>query len=151
MREFARTEIIREKCHICGCKNKLKTPLINNYNVIGMNLRCCNCGRTITYINPEITDHIDNYLRDHYMLGTPSCIQESYCPHKMCRLYGTCGGSDKLKPPCNIEGCTVPCYINCGHPCEYYYKNIQNGNCCVNDFPNSSELTINEIKGPKFK
>ena len=26
MREFARTEVIREKCHICGCKNKLKTP-----------------------------------------------------------------------------------------------------------------------------
>ena len=34
---------------------------------------------------------------------------------------------------------------------EYYYKNMQNGNCCVNDFPNSSELTVNEIKGPKFK
>lgn len=98
MREFARTEVIREKCHWCGCKNKLFTNLVReDGNIVGHVLRCCNCGRTDTFINPGLQDEIKRFLNGKLFPGSQKCIQESFCPHKQCSLYGTCGGN--RKPP----------------------------------------------------
>lgn len=150
MREFAETEMVREKCHICGCKNKLVIPL-SNKNTIGIAIRCCNCGRTINYINPERVPYVMDFIHGNIYAKSPTCIQESYCPHTKCELYGTCGNNDKFKPPCDIEGSSIPCYVICNHPCEYYYLNMKDPSHCVNDFPNSQELTVNELREPKFK
>lgn len=99
MREYARTEIIREKCHFCGCKNKLFTELIKaDHTEIGMVLRCCNCGKLTFHINPGLgIDVVENYINHKIYAGKSKCIQESYCPHTHCALYGTCGGN--RKPP----------------------------------------------------
>ena len=83
MREYARTEIIREKCHFCGCKNKLFTELIKaDHTEIGMVLRCCNCGKLTFHINPGLgIDVVENYINHKIYAGKSKCIQESYCPH----------------------------------------------------------------------
>lgn len=133
MREFERTEVMREKCHICGCKNKLHTNLINKSGkIVGYTLRCCNCGRTIQYLNPE-----NNVIGQKYYKGTQKCIQESYCPHKNCPLYGTCGRNKKK--PINDKKTNKNC--NCG---------CSGCSLCQSDFPYQSELTVKVEKESKF-
>lgn len=98
MREFAKSEVIREKCHWCGSKNKLHTELItSDSSVVGYSIRCCNCGRVDTFINPKLYSSIGIYHNGGLSTGRQKCIQESFCPHLQCPLYGTCGGH--RKPP----------------------------------------------------
>lgn len=138
MREFARTETMLEKCHYCGCKNKLYTDIIDKKGIIiGHTLRCCNCGRIVTFIYPEFTQKtIINYIENKYIAGSQKCIQESYCPHKNCSLYGTC--SPKKPNDENNEGCNC---TDCGDNC----------NCQPScDFSNQTELTVKAINEPRF-
>lgn len=92
MREYSRTEIIREKCHYCGCKNKLYTDLTYESKIVGKSLRCCNCGRVDTYIDPDTESLSIALINGKIKSGSQKCIQESFCPHRKCKLYGTCGG-----------------------------------------------------------
>ena len=88
MREFEKYEMVKQKCHICGCKNKVHTELINRQGQFaGYSLKCCNCGRTDVFY----LDHQTNGLPDNfhpYVNGKQRCIQPSYCPKKDCPLYG---------------------------------------------------------------
>lgn len=132
MREYARTEIIREKCHYCGCKNKLFTDIERSFDgvVVGMTLRCCNCGNTVTHLNPSLgIDIVEAYINKKLRSGKSKCIQESYCPHTQCPLYGTCGGGKK--PPKDDTSC------NCR---------------CIDDkLLDTSKLVIKSIKKPRFR
>ena len=132
MREFALRELIMEKCHICGCKNKLVTPIINIAGkVIGRKIRCCACGRTITYMDPAHQNYKGPTSR-----GKKICIQPSYCPHKDCPLYGTYGKNEK-----NECGCNMDCF-HCTMKCQYHTND---------NFPYRSELTVKVLDKPKFR
>ena len=98
MREYSRHEITREKCHFCGSKNKLFTKLRKEDGTwVGMALRCCNCGKITFHINPAFgLDVMESFLQQRIYPGSSMCIQESFCPHKHCHLYGNSG---KLSKP----------------------------------------------------
>lgn len=136
MREFERTEVMREKCHICGCKNKLYTNIVTKSGkIVGYTLRCCNCGRTIKYMDPNI-----NIVCQATYVGSRKCIQESYCPHKNCPLYGTCGRHKKKPPKDNKNnGGNKKCNCDCNN-CEL----------CQSDFQYQNELTVKVDKESKF-
>lgn len=104
MREYARYEYAKEKCPICGCRNKVFTPVYEDeqsncdrckcgereaYNV-GFQLKCCNCG----YIRVFRTNHLRNgnpfASEDDLVRGRDICFQPSPCYKKDCPLYGTC-------------------------------------------------------------
>ena len=98
MREFEEREIITYKCTVCGCMNKVHTELLDRFNqFIGYSLKCCGCGKNINfmlnyedngdYINPDLVRK----------KGRQTCYQKSFCPHKDCKLYGTCGKRKKYK------------------------------------------------------
>jgi hypothetical protein len=145
MREFARSEHMREKCHYCGCKNKLYTDIIDKQTgkIAGHTLRCCACGRIVTFIDPNyygITEKsnipIIDFMNCKFIAGKQKCIFEQYCPHKNCGLYGsrpphkTNPDTDKhTKCDCNCECCK-----NTG--CEFQYLN---------------KLHIKASNGPRFK
>lgn len=131
MREYSRTEIMREKCHYCGCKNKLFTDIERSFDgrTVGMSLRCCNCGHTVVHLNPALgIDVVEAYINKKLRSGNSKCIQESYCPHTQCPLYGTCGGG--VKKPEKTPSC------DCG--------------CEDNKLLDSSKLVIKSIKKPRF-
>ena len=116
MREFEKPEIIRAKCIVCGCKNKLHTEILNRNNeFIGYSLKCCACGNKHDFM----LDYKDNGKTDpdkislNYHKGKQHCIQPSYCPRKDCLLYGTYDEDDKKKNDsnkgtcsCGIKNCT---------------------------------------------
>jgi hypothetical protein len=81
-REFAKSEIIRQKCSICGIKNKIFTELIYDHKMIGYKLTCCNCGHVDTFF---FNDHDIDHL---YTKGREVCIQVTTCKNKKCHLYG---------------------------------------------------------------
>ena len=104
MREYARYEYAKEKCPICGCRNKVFTPVYDDdacncdrckcgereaFNV-GFQLKCCNCGFVRVYRTSYL--HNGDPLRSEKDLvrGRDVCFQPSPCPHKNCPLYGTC-------------------------------------------------------------
>lgn len=82
-REFAKSEIIRQKCSICGIKNKLFTELVYEDKTIGYKLTCCNCGHVDTFFFND--DHIATHL---YGKGREVCIQVTTCKNKKCPYYG---------------------------------------------------------------
>ena len=90
MREFEFYEMIKIKCPVCGCKNKVHTELLDRYNVFkGYSLKCCGCGN----YNQFLLNYKDNGNRDDapvFVNGKQRCIQPSFCPRKDCKLYGTC-------------------------------------------------------------
>lgn len=144
MREFARSEHMLEKCHYCGCKNKLYTDIVDKCTgeISGHTLRCCNCGRIVEFIDPNYADMTGksnipmiNYMNGKFIAGKQKCIQESYCPHKDCALYGTC--PPKRPPEKNDNKCEC-----CNHNCE----------CCENicDFQYNNKLTVKAKNEPRF-
>ena len=100
MREFEDREMVKSKCIICGCKNKLHTELLNrSRKFIGYKLTCCACGNS----NDFMLNYKENGIPtpepiDVYMMGKQKCIQPSYCPRKDCKLYGTCNPEKNKKP-----------------------------------------------------
>ena len=103
MREFAKSEIIKQKCYICGCRNKgfseLLDDKVNTY--AGFRLKCCNCGNVLTFYR----DYTDNGTMPPLKVhpGKEKCIKLSFCPHKDCKLYTQ---GDCKKPSC---GWNQPC------------------------------------------
>ena len=50
-REFATSEVIRQKCSICGSKNKLYTEIQYKGIHYGYMLTCCNCGHVDIFMD----------------------------------------------------------------------------------------------------
>ena len=99
MREYGRTEVIREKCHWCGCKNKLVTYLKDRVTgeEVGMVLRCCACGKILTHVDPAIYPTVQKLFSGEMTVSRDKCVQESFCPHKSCKHYGQRWNHDKDK------------------------------------------------------
>jgi len=81
-REFAKSEIIRQKCSICGMNNKLYTELIWNDKKCGYKLTCCNCSHIDTFLNDEATALLK------FNKGREICIQHTTCKNRTCKFYG---------------------------------------------------------------
>lgn len=85
-REFATTEIIRQKCSICGSKNKLYTEFKYKGIHYGYQLTCCNCG--------HIDEFMDAYrspsgiVMGMFSKGREVCIRFQDCKHTECPYYG---------------------------------------------------------------
>lgn len=112
MREFAKYEQVKAKCPVCGCRNKVQTPLYESEDDIGViiftdhkgvprdkkvgyTLKCCNCGHYAKFILDNTTNGESIPDREHLVSGESQCIMLSYCrTGKKCPLYGTCGISD---------------------------------------------------------
>lgn len=89
MREYGRTEVIREKCHWCGCKNKLVTYLKDDCGEeVGMIIRCCACGKILTHVDPAIYSTVNDLISGKMRFSRDKCVQESFCPHTQCPHYG---------------------------------------------------------------
>lgn len=129
MREFDRSEHMREKCHYCGCKNKLYTDIVDKTTgeVAGHTLRCCACGRTVTFIDPDYSGlqgksnlPMIDFMNGKFIAGHQKCIFEQYCPHKNCGLYGS-------RPPRKTTEDDKKCDCNCecckNTDCEFQYLN----------------------------
>lgn len=122
MREFAKDEIIKYKCLVCGSRNKMYTELSFHGKLVGYNLRCCNCGdmKLFTSDNGAGIQFIESQLKPERSF----CIQNSGCPHTECKLYGTCH-----KPP-------------------YPDKHPDKG--CQHKKQDSDKLIVNAYQKPKF-
>ena len=115
MREFEKYEMVKIKCPVCGCKNKVHTELLDKNNVFkGYSLKCCACGN----YNRFLLNYEDNGNSDRENVlynGKQRCIQSSFCPRKDCKLYGTSkvknidNGNNKFpnrgKQQCNENTC----------------------------------------------
>lgn len=82
-REFSTSEIIRQKCSICGMNNKKYTELIYDSETCGYKLTCCNCNHVDTFINDA--NHIATHV---YSKGREICIHHTTCKNKTCPYYG---------------------------------------------------------------
>ena len=90
MREFAKTEIFRYKCPICGSNNKKMIPIMWKKVPYGFTLHCCNCGHIEEFIKPS--KHIGGLYNGHFEAGEEKyqrCYMLNECPHTRCPLYGT--------------------------------------------------------------
>ena len=141
-REFSTSEIIRQKCSICGMNNKKYTELVYDGETCGYKLTCCNCGHVDTFItNP---DHIATHV---YEKGREICIHLTTCKNKQCPYYGK---YPLLKAATRLEDilsgeCTcndTPC--SCNPSDDTTKSNIEN--------LDKYKLDINgyEIDKPKF-
>jgi hypothetical protein len=81
-REFAKSEIIRQKCSICGSKNKRFTELLCDGKMCGYRLTCCKCGHVDTFFNDEKFSEIGSISK-----GREVCIQVTTCNTKKCQYY----------------------------------------------------------------
>ena len=93
MREFAKREIINEKCHICGSRNKIFAYIADDIDnkLLGYTLKCCACGRkNDLYFGSKGRADMLLPPTKHTHTLEPECIQISFCPMKECPLYGTC-------------------------------------------------------------
>jgi len=104
MREYGRTEVIREQCYYCGSRNKLLTYTKDAYTgeEVGMILRCCACGGLMFNIDPAKYDVMTHFINGKLLKSRDKCIRNAFCPHKQCPLYGTVPNKDK-KPPIKIR------------------------------------------------
>ena len=86
MREIEFREIFRDKCPMCGCKNKIHTELIDQYGkFVGYTLKCCGCGSYREFLLDRDSDKTPHLS---YKNGKQTCIQPSGCPHfQTCKLY----------------------------------------------------------------
>lgn len=144
-REFSTSEIIRQKCYICGMNNKKYTELIYNKSKCGYKLTCCNCSHVDTFITD--IEHIADHL---YTKGKEICIHHTTCKNRLCPYYGEyplwtaamkiddiLNGLDDKSCTCN----SIPCTCN--------KNNSQNSNIKKSD---DTKLVINgyDIDKPKF-
>lgn len=108
MREFAKFEQIKSKCPVCGCRNKVQTPLYEKKEDIGVivftdhkghnwdkrigySIKCCNCGRYTKFLVDNTTNGNPIPDTEHLVSGESECIMMSYCKTgKACPLYGSC-------------------------------------------------------------
>ena len=96
MREFEMYEIFKEKCHVCGCRNKVHAELIDKSDkLIGYSLKCCGCGNYKEFML-DYHDNGKNITHD-FRIANQKCLQPSHCPRKDCPLFGTCGRDDPSK------------------------------------------------------
>jgi hypothetical protein len=115
-REFSKSEIIRQKCSICGTKNKKFTELVRNDKMCGYKLTCCNCNHTDTFLN----DTSDTKTTK----GREVCLQVSTCNNRTCehyRKYSLEYASkllDKILSGLNSD-CVCDSITNCNQ-CEFY-------------------------------
>jgi len=142
-REFAKSEIIRQKCSICGIKNKLFTELVYEGKMIGYKLTCCNCGQCDTFFFND--DHIAPHL---YNKGREVCIQVTTCKNKKCpyyRLYSLHQAS--LMIDAILDGKEYD--FNNGDDIN---DNTENNNSSDNNFSDNIQLDINGCCkfNPKF-
>ena len=93
-REFSTSEIIRQKCSICGMNNKKYTELVYNNETCGYKLTCCNCGHVDTFIEDD--DHIATYVYGNSTIyyvsedgkGREICIHHTTCKNRACKYHG---------------------------------------------------------------
>ena len=81
-REFAKSEIIRQKCSICGSKNKRFTELLYEKEMCGYRLTCCNCNHVDTFFNDEKYSHMGITEK-----GREVCLQVTTCDYRVCKHY----------------------------------------------------------------
>lgn len=149
-REFSTSEIIRQKCSICGMNNKKYTELIYEGKQCGYKLTCCNCNHIDTFINDA--DHIATHV---YEKGREICIHLTTCKNKKCPYYGKyplwsaatrlddiLNGLETNDCICNSDSC------NCG--CNNSSNKSQSSN--IIKISNTVQLDINgyKIDKPKF-
>ena len=140
-REFSTSEIIRQKCSICGMNNKKYTELVYNGQICGYKLTCCNCNHVDTFITNA--DHIATHT---YSKGREVCIHLTTCKNKKCPYYGVYPlwtAATKLNDFLNSTEYNA---CDCGS---------EDCNCNKNDvinFSDNDKLDINgyEIDKPKF-
>lgn len=86
-REFATDEIIRQKCSICGSKNKLYTQITYKGVQYGYMLTCCNCGHVDTFMDSykSPAGTVEGQLQNGYEV----CIQLTTCKNTKCKYYNT--------------------------------------------------------------
>lgn len=140
MREFAKSEIIRQKCSICGSKNKLYTEMVYQGTFYGYNLTCCNCGHIDIFMDSE--KGTGGFIRGWLREGKQYCIQLTTCTKKDCPLYGT---SKLWNHGTDFESSLVK-------PCEKQLTDNMCGNPIgSNENSNSIELDINGNKCCKYR
>ena len=146
-REFATSEIIRQKCSICGMNNKKYTELVYDGETVGYKLTCCNCNHVNTFINNS------EYIATNvYNKGREICIHLTTCKNKTCQYYGkyplwtsAMHINDILNNNENINNPTCPNNCTCGcNQSDITLDEIK--------FSNTAQLDINgyEINEPKF-
>lgn len=134
-RKFAKSEIIRQKCSICGSKNKLYTEIIYSGIHYGYMLTCCNCGHVDIFMK-ENTDP-SGILGSIYHKGKEQCIQLTTCHNKECRYYGK---SSLWDGNMNDDGDDSSSKSGCCDGCG----------CNPNRNPIEIELDINKSDKEKF-
>ena len=84
-REFATSEVIRQKCSICGSKNKMYTEF--NYKGVhyGYQLTCCNCGHVDQFMDAYKSPA--GIVMGAFARGKEVCIRFQDCTHSECPYY----------------------------------------------------------------
>lgn len=85
MREFAKIEILSQKCSICGSRNKRFGEYIADKKRLGYMLICCNCGHVDSFIND--LDPMGSILSFDRGIGKEICLRQSHCPHTDCKFH----------------------------------------------------------------
>lgn len=147
-REFSTSEIIRQKCSICGMNNKKYTELVYNGESCGYKLTCCNCSHVNTFITD--IDHIADHV---YAKGREICIHLTTCKNTACpyyKKYPLWTAATKLDDILNnVEDTDCPCGNN---PCTCKPETeSQTQNCNIKK-SDEYQLVINgyAIDKPKF-
>ena len=141
-REFAKSEIIRQKCSICGMNNKMYTELIWNKTKCGYKLTCCNC----SHVDAFVDDEYANILK--FNKGREICIQLTTCKNRSCKYYGKYSlheAADLLEKSLKSDVSTADNDSNNG--------NTNNSNSGINiENLNSGKLDINDcdLYNPRF-
>lgn len=141
-REFSTSEIIRQKCSICGSKNKIYTDLVSNKKHVGFTLTCCNCGHEDVFVNNDLVSK-----KGTYKSGESVCIHVSPCDHKTCKYYGKYSLKDAAEMITNLL-----------NGIDIKDNNSNNNETSSNKIPthviensDSNQLVINGCKcNPKF-
>ena len=158
-REFSKSEIIRQKCSICGSKNKKFTEIVNADKIMrGYKLTCCNCGHIDTFFNNTDNIDIQTYTNEREV-----CIQVTTCRHKTCKYYGKYNLHQSsrilerilngLDTDCIIEGGNICTNCNCSCNCPNNSQNSNDTNIKNEiEISDSYQLDINGYKynNPKF-
>lgn len=95
MRAYERFEWYKEKCMICGCRNKVYSELLENITdrYIGFSLKCCACGHLRMYFNER--SYNGRLEIPKYHIGKQECCRRQACPfRKRCMLWDR-----KVVPP----------------------------------------------------
>lgn len=115
-REFAKSEIIRQKCSICGSKNKRFTELLYDGKMCGYRLTCCNCGHIDTFFNDEKFSKLGVTTK-----GREACIQVTTCNNRKCPYF--------KKYPLKYAARLIDGILN-GQGTDCMYNNEMNCNNC---------------------